>query len=130
MKPITRFLSCLLLLACAAAAQALELKPYSAEALALAEKANLPVALHFRADWCPTCRAQDQVLQGLAKGPEGARLPLTVLKVDYDTEKALKQRFDVRAQSTIVVLRGAKERARLAGDVTEAGIRGALKAAL
>ena len=130
MKPVTRFLSGLLLLACAAAAQALEVKPFSAEALALAEKANLPVALHFRADWCPTCRAQDQVLQSLAKAGDSASLPVTVLRVDYDKEKALKRRFGVDAQSTLVVLRGAKERARLAGDATEAGIRKALKAAL
>ena len=29
------------------------------------EKAGQPVALHFRADWCPTCRAQDKALQSL-----------------------------------------------------------------
>lgn len=116
-----------LLLAAASLAQAVEVKPYSAQALADAEKAGQPVALHFHADWCPTCRAQDKTLQSL-KAEKG--LDLTVLTVSYDTETALKKRFQVRMQSTMVVLKGGKEVARLAGDTSADGIRGALKAAL
>lgn len=116
-----------LLLGCAAWVQALELKPYSAAALAQAQTANQPVALHFHADWCPTCRAQDKVLQSLKSDPA---LDLTVLLVNYDTEKDLKRRFNVRAQSTLVVLHGQKESARLVGETGSAPIREALKSAL
>ena len=57
------------LLGASALAQALTLAPYSPEALAQAQAAGQPVALHFRADWCPTCRAQDKVLDtALAAG--------------------------------------------------------------
>ena len=116
------------LLVCAAAAShALDVKPYSAAALAEAQTADKPVALHFRADWCPTCRAQDKVLESLKAEPG---LELTVLAVNYDTEKELKRRFNVRMQSTLVVLRGQHEWARLVGDTTAAGIRDALKSAL
>jgi len=116
-----------LLVAAATLSHALEVKPYSAAALAEAEKANQPVALHFHADWCPTCRAQDKVVQAL-KAEKG--LDLTILRVNYDTEKDLKRRFKVNSQSSLVVLRGQKETARLVGDTTMDGIRGALKTAL
>lgn len=106
---------------------ALEIKPYSATALALAQKADKPVALHFHADWCPTCRAQEKVLQELKSE---AALDMTVLVVNYDTEKELKRRFNVRAQSTLVVLHGEKETYRVVGDTSPGGIRGALKSAL
>lgn len=116
-----------LLLASATLSQALEVKPYTPAALAAAEKADQPVALHFRADWCPTCRAQDKVLQSLEADKS---LKLTVLAVNYDTEKALKRQFRVNAQSTLIVLHGPKEVARLVGDTSTQGIRAALAAAL
>lgn len=119
-------LSALLVFA-AIAAQALDIKPYTAAALAQAQKAGQPVALHFHADWCPTCRAQEKVLQGLKSEPG---LDLTVLVANYDTEKELKRRFNIRAQSTLVVLRGEKETYRMVGDTSPGGIRGALKSAL
>ena len=100
-----KILQCLgaaLLVVCATAAQALVVKPYSAEALAEAQKANQPVALHFRADWCPTCRAQDKLIDAM-KTESG--LDVTVLAVNYDTEKDLKGRFNVRTQSTLVVFK-------------------------
>lgn len=122
-----RFIVSAMLFAAASMAQAFEVKPYSAQALADAEKAGQPVALHFHADWCPTCRAQDKALESM-KSEKG--LDLTILKVNYDTEKDLKKRFNVRTQSTMVVLKGTKEVARLAGDTSADGIRGALKAAL
>ncbi len=122
-----KFITATLLLCCAALAHALDIKPYTAEALAVAQKADQPVALHFHADWCPTCRAQSKVLQSLQAEPG---LQLTVLVVNYDTEKALKRRFRVNAQSTLVVLRGQQEWARLVGDTAPASIRGALQSAL
>ncbi len=124
---VRKLISASLLLSAAAMAHALEVKPYSAAALAEAQKANQPVALHFRADWCPTCRAQDKVLESLKAQPG---LDLTVLAVNYDTEKDLKTRFNVRAQSTLVVLHGQKESYRVVGDTSPAGLRAALKSAL
>jgi thioredoxin-like negative regulator of GroEL len=107
-------------------AQALEIKPYTPAALAQAQAAKAPVALHFHADWCPTCRAQDKTLQAL-KAESG--LELTMLTVDYDAEKALKQEFNVRTQSTLLVFRGAQERARSVGETSALALRAALKSA-
>ena len=118
---------CTLLASAAAMAHALDIKPYSPAALAEAQKADKPVALHFRADWCPTCRAQDKVLESLRSEPG---LDLTVLAVNYDTEKELKKQFNIRTQSTLVLLHGQKESGRSIGDTTQAGLRAALKSAL
>ena len=122
-----KFITTGALVAAVSLAHALDVKPYSAAALAEAEKANQPVALHFHADWCPTCKAQDKVVQSL-KAEKG--LDLTILTVNYDTEKDLKRRFRINSQSSLVVLRGQKETARLVGDTTTDGIRSALKSAL
>jgi thioredoxin 1 len=116
-----------LLLSATALVHALDIKPYSAEALAQAQKAEMPVALHFRADWCPTCRAQDKVLESLKSEKD---LAVTVLSVNYDTEKELKKHYKISTQSTLVVLHGQKEAARLVGDTSVNGIRSALKSAL
>ncbi len=124
---ISRLIVAALIVGAATLSQALEINPYTAAALAAAQKANKPVAVHFHADWCPTCRAQEKVLQTLKAEPG---LDLTVLVANYDTEKDLKRRFNVRAQSTLVVLRGQQEWARLVGDTSVDSIRQALKAAL
>ena len=124
---LTKLIISTALLCTAAFAHALDIKPYTAEALAEAQKADKPVALHFHADWCPTCKAQEKVLQTLKSEPG---LDLTVLVANYDTEKALKQRFNVRGQSTFVVFRGEKERGRVVGETSAAGIRTVLKTAL
>jgi thioredoxin-like negative regulator of GroEL len=110
-----------------APASALELQPYSAPALAAAQQAGQPVALHFHADWCPTCRQQTKVLQQFKA--QGA-LPLTVLVVDYDQAKALRQSLQVRMQSTLIVYKGARETARLAGETAPEALRSALQSAL
>lgn len=127
MKPICKLISALAFAAGAMAAQALELKPYDAKALAAAQQADKPVALHFHADWCPTCRSQEKALKSLASE---AGLDLTVLVANYDQEKELKRHFNVRSQSTLVVLRGQQERARLVGDTSVDSIRSALKSGL
>ncbi len=124
---IARIILSALLATGAVASQALDFKPYSKGALAEVQSAGKPVALHFHADWCSTCRVQQKVLQSLST-EQG--LDLTVLVANYDTEKDLKRRFNVRTQSTLVVLHGSNESARLVGDVTPDHIRAALKSAL
>ncbi|MFM9914376.1 MAG: thioredoxin family protein [Rhizobacter sp.] len=123
----SRTLAATALLLAASMTQALTLAPYSAAALAEAQKAGEPVALHFHADWCTTCKAQDKALTELQADPS---LKLTVLRVDYDKEVDLKQQLKVRSQSTLIVYRGATERARLAGETQPDKLKAALKTAL
>jgi thiol:disulfide interchange protein len=106
---------------------ALEIKPYSAAALSEAQAAGKAVALHFHADWCPTCRAQSKVFDSLKSDQS---LAVTVLVADYDNERALKQKLNVRTQSTLIVYRGGAEKARLAGETSAEKLLAALRSAL
>ena len=123
---ITRIVALTLLLSASATAFALDIKPYTAQALSAEQQAGKPVTLHFHADWCPTCRAQDKVLQQW-KGD--ASVPGTLLVVDYDKEKELKKQLGVRTQSTLIAYLGSVEKARLAGETDTEKLRTALLSA-
>lgn len=105
---------------------ALDIQPYSAKSLADLQQAGKPVALHFHADWCPTCRAQEKVFNGW-KGD--AAVPGTLLVASYDNERELKKQFGVRNQSTVIVFKGSKETARVGGATDPATLRTALQSA-
>lgn len=107
-------------------AHALDIQPYLPELLASEQKADRAVALHFHADWCPTCRAQEKVFNGW-KGDSA--VPGTLLIVTYDNERDLRRKLGVRTQSTVVVYKGAIEKARVAGDTDPQALRTALLAA-
>ena len=70
---------------------------YSADKLALAT--NGKVVLYFHATWCPICRSLDaNISSNLNMIPAGVH----ILKVDYDTATALKQKYSVTYQHTFV----------------------------
>jgi thiol-disulfide isomerase/thioredoxin len=106
---------------------ALTLAPYSAAVFTKLQTAGEAVTLHFRADWCPTCRAQDKALESLKADPD---LKLTILRVDYDKETELKKQLNVRSQSTFVVYRGKVETARQIGATAPDAIRKTLSTSL
>lgn len=108
-------------------AQALDIQPYSAARLQQAQTADQAVALHFHAAWCPTCRAQEQSLKALQS--DAALQATTVLVVDYDNERDLKRALGVRSQSTLIVYKGRKETARLAGETQASALKTALLSA-
>lgn len=127
MSIVRRSLLVLAALTLAAPSWALNVQPYSASALAAAQGAGRPVVLHFHADWCPTCRAQDKSLDALKAEPG---LDVTVLRVDYDKETELNRALKVRTQSTLIAYHGASERARLVGQTDVDAVRKLLKSAL
>ncbi len=106
--------------------QALTVAPYSAEALAKAQAAGEPVALHFHASWCPTCRAQSRTLEVL-KAETG--LDIAVLTADYDKEAELKRQHKVHSQSTLIVFKGKTEKARAVGQSSPDDLRALLGSA-
>lgn len=53
--------------------------------------------LFFHAPWCPQCRALEKSIKsGLI--PEG----VTIIKVDYDSNQLLRQKYGVTIQTTLV----------------------------
>jgi thiol-disulfide isomerase/thioredoxin len=70
---------------------------YSSEKISRAENGN--VILFFHASWCPSCRALNSDIEANMNAiPEG----ITILKVDYDKEVALKKKYDITYQHTLV----------------------------
>ena len=91
-------------------------------------KLGKPVVLHFHADWCPTCRAQQAVLDDLM--PLAEFKDLTVYRVNYDKEKAMLRSYKVHNQSTFIVFKNGKEVTRSTGETDSALIAELLKKAL
>ena len=67
---------------------------YSDAALAQAKGTKL---LFFHAPWCPQCRELDASIQS-GTIPDN----LTIFKVDYDTNQALRQKYGITLQTTVV----------------------------
>lgn len=69
---------------------------YSSDKVAAATGTRV---LFFHAPWCPQCRALDESINQ-AQLPDG----LTIFKVDYDSNQALRQQYGVTIQTTLVRL--------------------------
>lgn len=110
-----------------ACAQALEIRPFSAQALEQAQRTDAPVALHFHSNWCTTCRLQAKAFEALRAE---AGLDLTLLVVDFDEDRQTSKAFRVTVPGALIVLRGAAERVRLQGVTDRNQLRGALRGAL
>ena len=72
-----------------------------------------PILVAVHADWCTTCKAQEQVLSSLVQRP-GFR-SLSLLRIDFDSQKDMFRAFHVIERSTLIVFRGGKEVGRLTG---------------
>ena len=77
-------------------------RDYSEEALA--EAGYETNVIFFHASWCPECRAFEQAIEA-GPIPDGVQ----ILKADYDTEAALKDRYGVDIQTTFVKVDDAGE---------------------
>ena len=123
MKVITIFAT-LLCFTFPGLAWALDIQPFSAAALQQAQAAGKAVAVHFHADWCPTCKAQERAFREIKDDPELKEV--TLLVANYDNERDLKKSMNIRSQSVIVVFKGPKETARLGGETKPDKIKAGL----
>jgi thioredoxin 1 len=100
---------------CAAAfgSMAAEL-PFNKSGFETALAQGKPVIVDFSATWCPTCKEQKPIVQGLLKEPK--LRPVTLFVADFDTETALKKQLGITMQSTFVVFKGGKEVGRATGQ--------------
>jgi thiol-disulfide isomerase/thioredoxin len=127
MKPIAT-LSFVALSTLAGMATAGEIKPFSQAEFDRLTHAGQPVVVDVSATWCPTCKAQKPILEKLMQQP--AYKDVTMLKVDFDSEKSTLREFKVGMQSTLIGFKGVKEAARSVGDTTEAGLEGLIQKTL
>ena len=92
------------------------------------QKAGKPALVMIHADWCPTCRAQDPIVQDLLRRPEFAAI--APLRVDFDQQKDAVKGFRATTQSTLIVFKGGKEAGRSTGDTNRESIAALLRKVL
>ena len=82
--------------------------------------AGSPVVVDVHAPWCPVCKKQDGIVNALLE--EKQFKDLTVLIVDFDTEKDVMKSFNINYRSTFVVFKGPNEVGRSTGDTQQDSI--------
>jgi len=110
------------------AARAAERQPFTDAAFDAAQAAGRPVLVDVAAPWCPTCRAQKPHIDAMAADP---RMKEAIFfAVDFDSQKDVLRRLNVRSQSTLIAFKGRQERARATGITDPVQIRDLLLQAL
>jgi len=112
------------ILAAPAIAAAAE-QAFDASAFAAAQSAGKSIVVHVYAPWCPTCRAQEPILQKLEADPG-----VTAFRVDFDSQKDAVRMLKATRQSTIIVFKGDKEVGRSVGETDASAIGSLVKKAL
>lgn len=109
-------------------AKAAETVPYTPAAFDAAQQEGRSVLVEIHAPWCPTCKAQAQILADIENDAKYDRL--LVLHVDFDTQKDAVRRFGARMQSTLITFNNGKETGRSVGDTYPASLAALLAKAL
>jgi thioredoxin 1 len=102
--------------------------PFSAEAFKAAQASGSPILVEIHADWCPTCKAQNPILDKLTADPKFR--DLKIFRVDFDAMKPVVKQFGAQMQSTLIVFKGTAEQGRSVGDTKEASIAALLDKSL
>ena len=109
-------------------AMAGEIKPFNQKDFDTLTASGKPVVLDISATWCPTCKEQKPIIDGLMKQP--AYKDVTLMTIDFDANKPTLKKFKVTMQSTLVAFKGAKEVGRSVGDTSPEGLEGLIKKSL
>ena len=117
---IRRLIATLVALVVTGAAQALEVKPYANATFKAAQAAGAPTVIHVHAPWCPTCKAQDAVLEKIKDKP--ALKDVVVFRVDFDTQMDAVRTFKASSQSTLIAFKGKTETGRSVGATKSSAI--------
>ena len=102
--------------------------PFSMDAFKAAQASGSPILVEIHADWCPTCKAQNPILDKLTSAAKFK--DLKIFRVDFDAQKPAVKEFGAQMQSTLIVFKGTAEQGRSVGDTKEASIEALLNKSL
>ena len=90
------------------------------------------VFLAFNTDWCPTCAAQERVINALMGDNPAYGDAVTFVNVDYDKHGngALANSLNIPRRSTLVVLKGDQELGRIVAGTGKSEIKALMDTAL
>ncbi|MHC2108303.1 thioredoxin family protein [Methylobacterium sp. CM6246] len=121
-------LACLALAASLSPALAGEAMPFSAASFEAAQKSGKPILIEVSAPWCPICKTQKPILAKLASEPRFK--DLQIFDIDFDSQRDLLRRLNVRMQSTLIAYKGETEMGRSVGETQPEWIEGLLEKTL
>lgn len=104
-----------------------EPRPYDRQTYEAALDLGAPMLVEIFAPWCPTCRAQREVLADLLDEPRFS--DLVRLEVDFDGSKDVVRALGANRQSTLIVYAGGAEVARAVGETRPEAIAALVGAA-
>jgi len=108
--------------------EAAERVPFDRAVFEAALAGGGPILIDVSASWCPTCRRQGEIVDGLVSTEPYA--DFTIFVVDYDTEKDVMRSFGATQRSTLIVFRGGRETGRIVGDTRPRAIEALLGTAV
>lgn len=101
---------------------------YEAAAFEEAQKSGHLVMVDVYASWCPTCLSQHKSLERLLDNPDYENV--IGFRVDFDDDQDFLRKYNVNAQSTIIMFDGESEISRTIGVTDEEAITNQLITAL
>jgi thioredoxin 1 len=107
---------------------AAEEQPFTPELFQTAKDQHKSILIEIYASWCPTCRAQKPILSDLLAKPRFK--DLTVLRVDFDSQKKEVRNFRANVQSTLIVFKAGEEVGRSVGQTQADAIAALLDKAI
>src|SRR5246127_4177908 len=102
--------------------------PFSQDAFKAAQASGSPILVEIHAGWCPTCKAQNPILDKLTSAAKFK--DLKIFRVDFDAQKPVVKEFGAQMQSTLIVFKGTAEQGRSVGDTKEPSIEALLNKSL
>jgi thiol-disulfide isomerase/thioredoxin len=98
---------------------------YTPGAIKTALAEGKTVLVDYSAKWCGTCKRQERVINALRASDPKYDANLTFIKVDWDTYKKddVTVSRNIPRRSTLLVLRGDEELARVIAGTSEAQIK-------
>jgi thioredoxin 1 len=109
-------------------AHAAERLAYEAGAFRAALESGKPVLVHVTAPWCVECKLRKPIVAALAQ--EARFHGLTIIDVDFDTQKDALRALNVQTQSTLILFRGKAEVVRATGITRREAIEALMGKAL
>lgn len=126
MRALQLFVAAFSVLAVPATAGAI--RPFDARGFEALQVRDAPSVIFVHAPWCPVCRAQEQTIKKLLATPKYK--DVTVLIIDFDSQKALWTKFGAKQQSTLIGFHGRRETARLAYNADPAKVTAVIASSL
>jgi thioredoxin 1 len=108
--------------------QAAERLAYTAGSFQAAVASGRPVLVHVTAPWCGECRLQKPIVAAVAK--EARFDSLTIIDVDFDSQRDALRALNVQKQSTLILFKGKAEIERATGITRRDAIEALMSKAL